>query len=152
VNRRRAIAVLALLGALDSIYLLFHKLGYLGSLACTEQGACDIVNTSAYSTFLGLPVALYGVLGYVTILAVAVVGAAPERADQPMPDRILAVLAVLGAAFSIYLTYVSFAVIGAACPWCLVSLGLIVAILALSGRGALRGKRGPRPAGSGSRE
>ena len=32
---------------------------------------CDLVNRSTYSTVFGIPVALIGIMGYVTLLALA---------------------------------------------------------------------------------
>lgn len=136
MNRRRAIAVLSLLGLLDSSYLLLHKLGYVGSLACTAGATCNIVNTSEYSTFLGLPVALYGMLGYLTILGLTLYGLSPDRVDDSRIDQAISALSGLGLAFSLYLSYLSLFVIGAACPWCIFSLLLILLIFVLSSRGA----------------
>lgn len=141
MNRRRAIAVLALLGALDSLYLLLHKMGHVGTLACTPGGACEVVNTSEYSVLFGLPVPLYGLVGYLTLLGIALAGARPGAPSGPMIDRVLAGLAGTGTAFSLYLTYISLFVIGTACPWCLVSLALITAIFGLALVGVLGGRR-----------
>lgn len=138
MNRRHAVAVLALLGSLDAAYLLLHKLGYIGSLVCTVgSGSCNVVNTSSYSAIFGIPVAGIGLLGYVVILALAVVGSEPSRLADVRVDLLLAVLSGGGVAFSLYLTYASFFHIGTACPWCLLSLTLIVGIFAISLWGVL---------------
>ena len=63
MNRRRAIAILALLGCLDSVYLLLAKFGLIGGLSCTISRGCDMVNSSSYSEFLGIPVAGIGLAG-----------------------------------------------------------------------------------------
>ena len=131
--RRQIVAVLALLGILDATYLLLHKLGYVGTLACTvDSRSCDVVNTSIYSTFMGLPVAGIGVAGYALMLGVALYAARPAMAGDRRPDIALAVLSGGGLAFSIYLTYLSLFRIGTACPYCLVSLGIVTAIFGLS--------------------
>ncbi len=136
--RRQVIAVLALLGALDSTYLLLHKLGYIGSLACTGGSAgCNAVNTSIYSSVLGVPVAGIGLAGYLVIFALAVFSAQPGRENDRRFDGLLAILAGAGAAFSLYLTYVSLFRIGTACPWCLVSLALIMSVFGIGLWGAL---------------
>ena len=131
--RRQIVAFLALLGILDATYLLLHKLGYIGTLACTvDSGSCDVVNTSVYSTFMGVPVAGIGVAGYAVMLGVALYAARPALEGDKRPDMALAVLSGGGLAFSIYLTYVSLFRIGTACPYCLVSLGIVTAIFAIS--------------------
>lgn len=143
MTHRKAVGVLALLGALDSVYLLLHRLGYIGTLACTTAGGCDVVNTSRYSMFLGMPVALYGAVGYLAILAVALAGTSDRWAQNRGLDRLLFGLATLGAGFSLYLTYMSLFVIGTACPWCLASLTIILTITAVSAWGAF-GRRGTK--------
>ena len=56
MNRRHAVAVLALLGSLDAAYLLLHKLGYIGSLVCTVgSDSCNVVNTSMPSATAASP-------------------------------------------------------------------------------------------------
>ncbi len=132
MNRRRAVAVLALLGVLDSSYLLLHKLGYIGTLACTTDGGCDVVNTSSYASIFGVPVAGIGVAGYLTILVVSMVGTQPRWMDDPRLDSLIALLAGSGFAFSAYLTYASLFLVGTACPYCLLSVGLIGSIFAIS--------------------
>lgn len=132
MNRRRATAVLALLGVLDSTYLLLHKLGYIGTLACTTDGGCDVVNTSSYASIFGVPVAGIGVAGYLTILVVSIVATQPRWSDDPRFDAAIALLAGGGFAFSAYLTYASLVLVGTACPYCLLSFVLISGILVLS--------------------
>ncbi len=132
MNRRRAIAILALLGVFDSTYLLLHKLGQVGTLVCAIEGGCDTVNTSQYASLLGFPVAGYGVIGYLLILCLALVSIQPGWVNDHRADAALALVSGLGALFSIYLTLVSLFVIEAACQWCLISLALILSIFTIS--------------------
>ncbi|NIR46680.1 MAG: vitamin K epoxide reductase family protein [Gemmatimonadetes bacterium] len=142
MNRRRAIAVLALLGILDSTYLLLAKLGYIGSLSCSISHGCDLVNTSRYSSFLGLPVAGIGLAGYLVLMVIALVGLQPRWLNDPRPDRLLAVLSGVAVAFTLYLTYAEIFWLRAICQWCVVSQVAIIAIFVLSLLG-LRRKRQP---------
>jgi uncharacterized membrane protein len=144
--RRRAVALLALLGALDATYLLLAKLGAIGSLSCTVSHDCDLVNTSGYSSFLGLPVAGIGVAGYLLLLAIAIAGLRPRWANDPRPDRALAFLSGLALAFTLYLTYLELFRLHALCQWCVVSQVIILAIFALSAVG-VAGARRRVPAG-----
>lgn len=132
MNRRRAIAVLALLGALDATYLLLGKLGITTGYVCSVTGGCEIVNTSPYSELAGIPVAAIGMLGYLAILIVALAAIQPRRLADRRPDLLLALLSGVGVAFSLYLTYVELFILRAVCQWCLVSLALIVATLVLA--------------------
>ena len=123
------VATLALAGLLLSVYLLLHHYGVVGSLQCGVDGGCERVQSSRYAVFAGLPVALYGVGGYAAIFAVALAGVQPRWATSPAPTRWLVALAAGGVAFTAYLKYLEFAVIGAVCRWCVGSAVLIVAIL-----------------------
>ena len=133
-----AAAVLALCGLLVSAYLLFYKLGVIGSMACGVEGECERVQASRYSEFLGLPVAAFGVGGYVVLLVVALYGLQESQVARPHATRWLALLSALGAAFSLYLLSLELFVIHAICRWCSVSGVLILAICAVS-VGGLRG-------------
>lgn len=141
MNRRRTIAVLALLGVFDSLYLLLSKLGYIGELSCSISHGCDMVNSSSYSVFLGVPVSGIGLAGYLALFLVALVGTQPGRLNDPRPDRLLSLLAGLAVAFTVYLTYAELFVLRAICQWCVVSQVLIVAIFILSLIGVLRASK-----------
>lgn len=135
MNRRRAIAVLALLGALDSTYLLLAKVGVIGSLACQVSRGCDLVNTSSYSVLLGLPVSAIGLGGYLVLLALALLGLQPRWLDDRRPDALLAILSGVGLAFAAYLTYAELFIIRAICQWCVVSQACILTIFVLAALG-----------------
>lgn len=130
MRRRQAIAVLALAGLFVSLYLWLHKLGLIGVLQC-GTGGCDTVQASPYADFLGLPVALYGVVGYAVLCVVSLV-AVQQRAAPRRLDTALAVLASLGFAFTLYLTALELFVIHATCRWCLGSAAIITMIAVLS--------------------
>jgi uncharacterized membrane protein len=132
VNRRRAIAVLALLGALDATYLLLGKLGITSGYVCSVTGGCEIVNTSPYSELMGVPVALIGLLGYVATLIVALAAIQPRWLSEGRLDLLLGLLSGIGVAFSLCLTYIELFVLHTLCQWCLVSQALIIAIFVLA--------------------
>lgn len=142
MNRRRAIAVLALLGILDSVYLLLAKLGYIGSLVCNISHRCDFVNASRYSEFLGMPVAGIGLAGYVTLLVIAIAGIQPRWLNDPRPDKLMALLAGVAVLFTLYLTYAEIFWLHAICQWCVVSQIVIVVIFVLALVGVRAFRRG----------
>ncbi len=127
MRHRQAIAILALVGFFISAYLWLWKIGKLGTLQC-GTGGCERVQTSAYADFLGIPVAFYGVVGYVALLLVSLVGLQPRFLERRAPTVVLLGLASTGLAFTAYLTYLEAAVIEAWCRWCLASAAVIVAI------------------------
>ncbi len=133
MNRRRAIAVLALVGALDAAYLLLVKLGVMSGYVCTiTSGGCDVVNTSRFSEFLGVPVAAIGLAGYVVLLAGALAGLQPALLADRRPDLLLTVFSGVAVAFTLYLTYAELFILHAVCQWCVVSQVIIIAIFVLA--------------------
>jgi uncharacterized membrane protein len=124
-------ALIALAGMFVALYLSLYKLGYIGALVCAV-GSCEKVQTSRWASLLGAPVAVWGVVFYVVVLAIALVGMRPTLAD----DRRLSLLLVLvtggGVLFSAWLTYLELFVIDAICQWCVISALLTVALLLVS--------------------
>ena len=92
---------------------------------CSAGGGCDIVLTSRWATLLGLPTVLWGLLAYTGLAAIAFV----RRSDRHWSYAWTA--AFFGACYSVYLTVVSLTILESACPYCLTSLGLMTATLAL---------------------
>ena len=135
-----ALAALALVGVFLATYLTLYKLGYIGTLAC-GTGSCEKVQLSAWSTFLGLPVALWGVGFYLTLFAVAFTGTLLPFAESRPVSLALVLLSGWGVLFSCWLTYLEVARIHAICRYCVVSAGLVVALFLLS-MADLRDRRG----------
>jgi len=144
---RMAIALLSLVGAFVAAYLWLYKLGRLGTIAC-GSGGCETVQLSSYSSFLGMDVALIGLVGYALILVVALAAVQPGRLDRPGPAGLLALLSGGGVLFAVYLTYLELFVIHAICRWCVASAVIITAIfvLAVLDLRRLRGPAAERPA------
>lgn len=128
---RMAVALLALVGVFVSAYLLLYKMGFYGALACGGGGSCEYVQTSRWATFLGLPVAGWGVGWYVLVLAASLVGLDASEGPPGWIRRALEVLAAGGFLFTVYLTVVELFVLEAICRWCVASAALVVAISAL---------------------
>ena len=144
---RMAIAVLALLGIFDAVYLSLFKLGVIGEITC-QVGSCDRVQGSPWAFFLGLPVAVWGVGAYVAIFLVALLGLQPRWVAARWVALSLFAMSAVGVAFSAYLTYLEAYVIHAWCQWCVISAVLITLIFLLSIPG-LRGARGAAVPGEG---
>jgi uncharacterized membrane protein len=125
------IALLSLVGLFVSLYLWLFKIGVVGTMTC-GIGGCEAVQLSPESVFLGIEVALIGVAGYAVLLGVALFGTPPARASRPGPARALLVLSGGAVAFTAYLKYLEFFVIGAVCQWCVASAIIILAIFLLS--------------------
>jgi uncharacterized membrane protein len=125
------VAALALAGIFISLYLTLYKIGLIGELSCTI-GSCETVNTSKWSRFLGLPVAAWGLLFYLDVFAVALVGTMRRFEFEPAISFVLVGEAAFGVLFSAWLTYLELGVIHAICIWCVTSACIVTLILLTS--------------------
>ena len=116
---------LSSLGIALTAYLSWTALSGGPVQGCSAGGGCDIVLTSRWATLLGLPTALWGLFAYTGLAAIAFV----RRADRHWSYAWTA--ALFGVCYSVYLTVVSLTILESACPYCLTSLGLMTATLAL---------------------
>jgi uncharacterized membrane protein len=122
------VAALALAGIFISLYLTLYKIGVIGELSCSI-GSCETVNTSKWSRFLGLPVAAWGLLFYLDVFAVALVGTMRRFEFEPAISFVLVGEAAIGVLFSAWLTYLELGVIHAICIWCVTSAVIVTLIL-----------------------
>ncbi|HET7550310.1 MAG TPA: vitamin K epoxide reductase family protein [Gemmatimonadaceae bacterium] len=123
------VALLALVGAFVALYLTLYKIGVIGVLAC-NIGSCETVNTSRWATFLGLPVAAWGLGTYIVILVLALAGmqgVAPRETSW-----LTALITGWGVLFSAWLTYLELFVIHAICMWCVISATLMLLLFVTS--------------------
>lgn len=125
------IAVLSLVGILIALYLTLYKIGIVGNLSCTI-GSCETVNTSRWATFLGLPVAAWGLGAYAALFALSLAGTSDRFAASRTISWLLVAIAGWSVLFSAWLTYLELFVIHAICIWCVTSAVLLVGILAVS--------------------
>jgi uncharacterized membrane protein len=131
VIRRQAIVLLALVGLLVATYLWLYKIGVLGELQC-GTGSCEFVQASRYAELFGIPVAFYGVAGYAALMGLGLAGLQPRFAADRRVGGLLATLATVGFAFTLYLTAIELFVLHEVCRWCVVSAVIMTAIWVLS--------------------
>lgn len=106
-------------------YLSWTALTGSAVQGCSAGGGCDTVLTSRWATLLGLPTALWGLIAYAGLAGIAFI----RRADTHWSYAWTA--ALFGVCYSVYLTGVSLTILKSACPYCLTSLALMTATLAL---------------------
>jgi len=121
---RMWVALLSLVGLFVAAYLYLYKIGKIGTMAC-GTGGCETVQLSEWATFGGIEVSLIGVLGYVVLLAVAMVGLQPAFSANRSVTLLLVGMSGLGVVFAIYLTALELFVIHAICRWCVASAAII---------------------------
>ncbi|NUQ20888.1 MAG: vitamin K epoxide reductase family protein [Gemmatimonadaceae bacterium] len=127
MTKRMLAALLALIGLLVATYLTLFKIGVIGQLVCSV-GSCETVQLSKWATFIGLPVAAWGIGYYVTVFAVSVLLTTERWENARGLSLAFLVLTAWGALFSLWLTYLELFVIHAICQWCVVSAILAVAL------------------------
>jgi uncharacterized membrane protein len=142
---RIAMIVLTVIGIGLASYLTYvHYAGI--KPACTAGESCTKVQTSVYSELAGVPVALIGLLGYVSILASLLL---PESENTRLATM---ALTLIGFGFSAYLTGRELFSIHAICEWCVSSAVIMTILMCLSVWRFLRGDQAsgqPRPASAG---
>ena len=109
-------------------YLSYVALFETHPLYCGVGSGCDLVQSSRWSTLLGMPMAVWGLATY-AILARLVW----RRRSKPATWQSAFFVALCAFSISLYLTTVSVVEIEATCGYCLASFALISAILALVG-------------------
>ncbi len=128
---RRAALVLAVIGLIDSLYLLWIKISSTTAM-CFGVGDCEAVNTSVYSTIHGIPIALFGALAYAAMLAALLLEVRMAFYAEWSPLIVFG-LAFAGMLYSAYLTYIEIAVLHKICPYCVTSAVAITLICIISG-------------------
>jgi uncharacterized membrane protein len=136
---RVTLIVLAVIGLGVASYLTYvHYAGI--KPACTAGESCTKVQTSVWSKLAGVPVALIGLIGYITILASLL---APEGESSRLATM---AFTLVGFGFSAYLTYRELFSIHAICEWCASSAVIMTVMACLSTWRFLRGES-PAPGG-----
>ena len=128
----RTIAITAaILGILDSIYLLIIKVSNNKALCIQGVGDCWSVNTSRYSEVFGIPLSILGIIAYAVILTLWILLPRNDFFKRNIPI-VNFMLSLIGVIYSAYLTYLEIAVIKAICPFCVVSAILLVILFVVS--------------------
>jgi vitamin-K-epoxide reductase (warfarin-sensitive) len=132
---RFLIALLALAGGVVSYMALrVHYSTETQPCSINEKWDCGIVNHSPFAVIGPVPVAAIGIAGYIVLAGLAL---ARRR-------RLLAGAAVLGLAFSLYLTHIEKDVLMVWCLYCVISLGFILLITLFSVGWAVAGRQSRR--------
>jgi uncharacterized membrane protein len=117
-NLRRAIAFVAVLGIGVATYITIADSGG-GHPTCLAGGTgCQTVAESSYSHIAGVNISIFGVVGYILLLASAFFANDAARLGG-------FAVSLGGFGFSVYLTYLEIWKIEAICQWCVASAVLM---------------------------
>lgn len=122
--------VLLVVGFAIAVYLgLIEVTG--DEAICGPVGDCNAVQQSKYSKLFGvIPVAVLGMVGYVSIGASWLVSRRTDGKTQFYAQIAMFLFALFGLLFFIYLTFLEPFVIGATCAWC-ISSAIIMTLINL---------------------
>ncbi|MEM7008097.1 MAG: vitamin K epoxide reductase family protein [Thermodesulfobacteriota bacterium] len=123
---RPAVLILSIIGFLLSVYLTYLHFTEGQSAFCSQGSDCDVVRQSAYSSILGIPVALLGAVGYALIFWFTYVSMSKRTRWL-----LLYIISLSGFIFSAYLTYLELFVIKAICPYCVISAVIMTVLFVL---------------------
>ena len=126
-----AIALLTLAGVGVAGYLTYVHYAGIDPVCAGGSSGCHTVQASDYAELGGVPVALIGLIGYLGLAATLLVPGEPGRAAGMG-------LALAGAGFSLYLTYIELFVIDAICQWCVASAVLMILLALMTAARMLR--------------
>ena len=112
---------LSLGGVGVSTYLTIAHFTTPKILVCSANGTvnCERVTTSAQSTFVGIPVALLGLVWFVGMTALSLPVA--WRSANRLVHLARLAGAIAGVGFALWLVYAELFIIGAICLWCTVA-------------------------------
>ena len=124
------LVTLAIIGLLVSIYMTIYKITSNDNM-CIGSKDCSVVNQSRYAELYGIPVAVFGILGYAAILAILLLERNPGFFKQN-GTMLLFGLSLTGFLFTLYLIFLEIAIIKAYCPFCITSQVAMTFIFILS--------------------
>jgi uncharacterized membrane protein len=115
---RMAIAFIAAIGIGVATYIFIAD-STAGAPTCLAGGSgCETVAKSSYSHIAGINIAVFGIVGWILILATAFFANDAARLGGFL-------VALGGFGFSIYLTYLEIWKIEAICQWCVANAVLM---------------------------
>lgn len=126
----RASIALVVVGLLVSIYMTIYKVTSNNAM-CLGSGDCSTVNASKYSEVNNIPVAVFGVIGYLAILAVHYFENRDRFFKQNSTLMIFG-MALTGFIFTVWLIYVEVALLKAICPFCVTSQAAMTIIFIIA--------------------
>jgi len=109
---------LSVVGLALSAYLTFEHVTQNATLACSSTATvdCQKVTESEWSYFLGVPVAVLGLLFFVSMVALCL--PATYRRGSKALDVVRVAWCAIGLAFALYLVFAELYHIHAICLWC----------------------------------
>jgi uncharacterized membrane protein len=122
--RSLALAVLAMAGMGVAAYLTYSHYADQ-TIMCAGLSGCDAVESSEYSTLVGIPVGLLGALFCAGLLALVLARVARLPLTEEWAPLAAFSMTLTGVAFMAYLTYIELFVVEDICIWCTSFAGIV---------------------------
>lgn len=130
------ILTLSIVGIFDTAYLTIKRYTQDG-VNCSIFEGCDFVTTSVYSTIFGVPVAVLGIIFYVSIFTLSVLYLRSK--NKKLLTSILG-LSGVGFLMSMWFVYAQLLILESICSYCMLSATLSTTIFILSLIAVLKSK------------
>jgi uncharacterized membrane protein len=134
------LGLLAVAGVATSSYLTYSHYADQATV-CAGVGSCEFVQSSEYSKLAGVPVALLGLLFFVSLAGLSIARLARVPLALDWGKELAFAMTLGGVAFVTYLTYVELFVIDAICIWCVGTAVITVGTFVASASGAVLAAR-----------
>src|SRR3954471_10115783 len=120
---RWTLAVLAWLAFGVASYLAWHAVTQTSVAGCTvgSHEGCDVVLSSSWSKWIGIPVAVLGLACYATLATLSVLlGVRNAQANRWITTAFV-MLSIAAAGVSLWFVGIQIFALGSYCPYCLVT-------------------------------
>src|SRR5438093_12118814 len=129
-------AVVGLGASVAASYTHYHLLfdpTYRSFCDVSATISCTQVYASRFSTFRGVPVAVFGALGFAAATLLSIAGLVARQQVRESVPGYLFVLSTLSLAVVLYLGYASFVLLKAVCLLCLTTYAAVIGLFLISG-------------------
>ena len=106
--------LLSMVGVFDTAYLTIKRYSH-SDIGCSIFEGCDLVTTSSYSAILGVPVAVLGIIFYITVFVLSLLYL---RLKERRFIILLFGLSSVGLLMSAWFVYTQAFVLNAYCFYC----------------------------------
>jgi uncharacterized membrane protein len=122
---RKGATFVAAFGIGVAAYIAIAEAGGDSPICVAGGSGCRTVAESSYSHLLGVNIAIFGIAGYVLLLAAALLGGDAARMAGFG-------ISLAGFGYSVFLTYLEIFKIEAICQWCVASAVLMTILFGLN--------------------
>ena len=136
---RTLLLVFALLGLAASgistyvHYQLLTEPSYSSFCDVSAKVSCTEAYVSRYGSFLGVPVAVGGVIFFAIVAVLAGLAGRPSSPARENAAAYIFVLSTVGLAFALYLAWASYFVLQVFCIFCAITYVSVIALFVISG-------------------